>query len=167
MSPRRDSQGGRANSSGSTLEQTVKGALQSKGFKFVQYGEWVKNPEKYGRELVLKHVPYETIYKKGGRTEFLIKSERYQKEIRIECKWQESEGSVDNKFPYVYLNCIERYPEQDIIIVVEGGGASPESIKWLKGAIEAKKYTDEISRLKNIQVMNLAEFVRWANRTFR
>jgi hypothetical protein len=49
-------------------------------------------------------------------------------EIGIECKWQRISGSVDEKFPYAYLNCIEAMPERDIIIVVDGGGAKQGAV---------------------------------------
>jgi hypothetical protein len=31
----------------------------------------------------------------------------------IECKWQQVSGSVDEKLPYLYLNCIEAMPEKN------------------------------------------------------
>jgi hypothetical protein len=42
--------------------------------------------------------------------------------VRIECKWQQSAGSVDEKLPYLYLNAIESMPEDHVIIVYGGGG---------------------------------------------
>jgi hypothetical protein len=159
-------QGGLANSSGSTLEQTVIGTLQSKGFSLVRYRDWQKNPEKYGDELLLRNVPYQTIYNHQGNTEFLLRSARYQLEVRIECKWQQASGSVDEKFPYLYLNCIEQMPERDIIIVVDGGGAKQGSVEWLRQAAKSRRYIQTDAE-KNILVMNLTEFLVWANRTLR
>ena len=160
-------QGGNANSSGSTLEGTVVGTLQSKGFQQISYREWKKSPAKYGDELLLTNVPFTTIYNHDGNTEFLLRSKKFGLEIRIECKWQQVPGSVDEKFPYLYLNCIEQMPEQRIIIIIDGGGAKMGSVKWLKDACRNKKYTDARSREKEIEVMNLAEFLVWANKAFR
>jgi hypothetical protein len=160
-------QGGLANSSGGTLEKTVVGTLQSKGFVVAMYREYVKKPEKYGKELLLRNVPFKTIYKHPGNTEFLLLSEKYNCEIRIECKWQQSAGSVDEKFPYLYLNCIEAMPEQDIIIIAEGGGAKQGAVEWLKNATENKLYTGPHNKDKTVKVMTLVEFIQWANKTFR
>ncbi len=160
-------QGGLANSSGNTLETTIVGTLTSKGFVLVNYREWQRHPERYGQELLLRNVPYKTIYDHSGNTEFLIKSVKYQMEVRIECKWQQSSGSVDEKFPYLYLNCIERMPERQIIIIVDGGGAKAGAITWLKKVSQIKQYLSPDPVDKQISVMNLSEFLIWANRTFR
>jgi hypothetical protein len=160
-------QGGLANSSGKTLETTVVGTLASKGFVTVQYRIWALQPTLFGQELLLRNVPYTTIYGHPGKTEFLIRSARYQLNVRIECKWQQSAGSVDEKFPYLYLNCVECMPEQHIIILVDGGGAKAGSIAWLHDVCASKRYTGSNNREKTIAVMDLREFLIWANKTFR
>jgi hypothetical protein len=128
------------------------------------YRVWKKNPAKYAEEILLKNVPYETIYGHKGNTEFLLKSKEYNREIRIECKWQQSPGSVDEKFPYLYLNCIESMPEDDIIVIVDGNGYKEGALNWLKSAISTKKY--QIGLDKNITILNLSEFIIWANKNF-
>lgn len=160
-------QGGLANSSGNTLEKMVIATFESKGFEVEMYRKWVKQPEKYGNELVLRNVPYETIYGHNGNTEFLIKSAIYDLEIRIECKWQQSSGSVDEKFPYLYLNCIEKMPESTIIIIVGGGGAKLGAVEWLKSAANSRKYWKDDKPTKEILVMDLEGFIIWANNMFR
>lgn len=159
-------QGTLANSSGNTLEKTVIGTLTSKGFEVMYYREFVKNPQKYGTELLLRNVPFDTIYGHRGNTEFLLRSKKYQLEIRIECKWQQVSGSVDEKFPYLYLNCIDAMPEQHIIIIVDGGGAKKGAIDWLKQAADEGKYASKDSR-KKVQVMSLTDFLIWSNNTLR
>jgi hypothetical protein len=160
-------QGGLANSSGNTLEKMVIATFESKGFEVEMYRQWMKKPEKYGNELLLRNVPYETIYGHNGNTEFLIKSQIYNLEIRIECKWQQSSGSVDEKFPYLYLNCIEKMPESKIIIIVDGGGAKLGAVEWLKSAANSSKYWKHDKPQKEILVMDLQGFIIWANNTFR
>lgn len=158
-------QGNIANNSGNVLEQMVISTLSAKGFEVVMYRAWIKNPSRYGSELVLKNVPYQTIYGHYGNTEFLLKSQTRSLEIRIECKWQQSAGSVDEKFPYLYLNCIESMPENDIIVIVDGDGYKLGALKWLKDAVSNKKYQCQ-PYSKNIMIMSLVDFIRWANRTF-
>ena len=56
-------------------------------------------------DLLVRRVPYQSIYGHRGVTEFLAVSASRGLAVRIECKWQQSQGSVDEKFPYLYLNC--------------------------------------------------------------
>lgn len=160
-------QGTLANSSGNTLEKTVIGTLISKGFQAVMYRDYIKKPGSYGDELLLRNIPFTTIYGHQGNTEFLIRSKKYNLKIRIECKWQQSSGSVDEKFPYLYLNCVEAMPENDIIIIVDGGGAKQGAINWLRSAAENKMYISDNNKGKQVKVMNLSEFLIWVNKTFR
>lgn len=168
--------GSLANYSGSTLEKTIIGTLVSKGFVLVPYRDYVnylkkhgkqQTIEKYGTEFLLRNVPFRTIYNHPGNTEFLLQSERHNLKIRIEAKWQQSSGSVDEKFPYLYLNCLEAMPESEIIIIVDGGGAKAGAINWIRNAVRKKLYTDEKTVEKNIQVFNLTEFIIWVNKRFR
>lgn len=160
-----ENQGGIANSQGKVLESTVIITLQSKGFTVVPYSQWKNTPERFGDELLLTNVPYETIYGHPGKTEFKILSHRFG-EYRIECKWQQSPGSVDEKFPYLYLNCLHRMPEQNIIIIVDGGGAKPGAVRWLREAAGQNAFSTK-DNPKRIQIFNLTEFIVWANQTFR
>ena len=158
-------QGNAANSSGNVFEQAVISTMTAKGFQVAMYREWQKSPSLYGGELLLKNVPYNTIYGHQGNTEFLLKSTSRNIEIRIECKWQQAAGSVDEKFPYLYLNCIEAMPESHIIILVDGGGYKQGAINWLNTTVNSRRYQSQ-NNGKTIQVMNLVEFIRWANINF-
>lgn len=161
-----EKQGGIANNQGRVLESSVISILQHKGFTVVPFSQWQKQPEHFGNELLLTNVPYQTIYGHQGKTEFKISSQKYG-EYRIECKWQQSSGSVDEKFPYLYLNCIEQMPESNIIIIIDGSGAKPGAVEWIRQAAKDKLYTNEKNRHKTIQVLSLAGFIAWANQTFR
>lgn len=140
---------------------------ETKGLKIAAYREWEKHPGRSGTELLLTNVPYTTIYKHPGKTEFLLKSARYNLEIRIECKWQQVSGSVDEKLPYLYLNSIEAMPERHIVIVIDGAGWKAGAIPWLKDAAARKKYTTPENEDKKIEVLSLTEFMTWANRVLR
>lgn len=159
-------QGGLANSSGNTLEQMIIATLTSKGFPVALYRQWIKEPAVYPADILLRNVPYETIYGHRGNTEFLLLSERYNLNVRIECKWQQSAGSVDEKFPYLYLNCVEQMPEKHVIIVVDGGGAKAGAVDWLRRACDERLFLSA-DNMKTITMMNLVEFIAWANRIFR
>jgi hypothetical protein len=155
-----------SNVTGNQLEVAVKTVLTGKGFELINYRVWEKNKEKYGEELLLENVPFTTVYKHKGNTEFLLISKKYDLEIRIECKWQQVAGSVDEKLPYLYLNTIEAMPENSIMILIDGAGWKAGAIQWLKDAVTQKKYTTEETKNKNIMVFSLTEFFTWGNRTF-
>jgi hypothetical protein len=158
--------GTKSNISGNQLEVAVKTVLLGKGFELVKYRVWEKNQEKYGKELLLENVPFTTVYNHNGNTEFLLISEKFNLKIRIECKWQQVAGSVDEKLPYLYLNTIEAMPEDTIMILIDGNGWKTGAIKWLKDAVNQKKYTIEENKHKEILVFSLADFFTWANKTF-
>lgn len=159
--------GRKTNITGTQLEKAVQTVLLEKGFEIEMYRKWKKNPEKYGEELLLKNVPFETIYGHHGNTEFLLISKKYDLKIRIECKWQQSAGSVDEKLPYLYLNSIEAMPENNIMILIDGDGFKAGAKKWLINAVESRLYTTESNENKEIKVFSLAEFFIWANDTFQ
>lgn len=155
-----------ANKQGRVLERTIVPCLESYGFAVIPYSEWKKDTSKHGEELVLRNVPYTTIYGHRGFTEFVVHSRKYNLQTRIECKWQQSGGSVDEKLPYLYLNCLEAVPEDDVIIVIGGGGMKKGAIAWLKSAVTDRKYLEIAAKPKRIQVLSIDEFIQWANSTF-
>lgn len=158
--------GTKSNISGNQLEVAVKTVLTGKGFDLVNYRVWEKSKDKYGDELLLENAPFTTVYEHKGNTEFLLISKKYNLNIRIECKWQQVAGSVDEKLPYLYLNTIEAMPEKSIMILIDGGGWKAGALKWLKDAVKQKKYTTEENNDKKIYVFSLTEFFTWANKTF-
>lgn len=151
---------------GSVLEQQVRSVLSQKGFVLAKYSDWKSNKTE-GDELLLTNAPFTTIYQHPGHTEFLLVSKKYNLRVRIECKWQQSPGSVDEKLPYLYLNAIEQMPESEIIILIDGKGWKSGAITWLRNAVSEKKYATEEGKNKHIDVFDLQEFIAWANTKFR
>jgi len=80
-------QGGQANKTGNVLEQLVIGTLATHGFSAVLYSEYTKDPQSHGNELLLRNMPFTTLYNGRGYTEFLLISEKHNLKVRIECKW--------------------------------------------------------------------------------
>lgn len=156
--------GATSNVTGNQLESAVKNVLTGKGFAFVNYKVWEKKKDGFGEELILENAPFTTVYGHKGKTEFLLLSKKYDLKIRIECKWQQVAGSVDEKLPYLYLNVIEAMPEESVMILIDGGGWKAGAIQWLKDAVDKKKYSGDTA--KKIYVFNLMEFFTWANKTF-
>lgn len=160
-------QGGRANHTGKKLEDFVESTLAGDGFEIVTYPEWQKDQQAYGPEVLVKHVPFTGLYGGRGFSEFVIHSQRIDPApIRIECKWQQSQGSVDEKLPFTYLNAIDGHPEPWVILLVDGGGFREGAKNWLREAAAERRYIPEDRPEKRIQVMNLSDFLTWANQTF-
>lgn len=160
-------QGGHAVKTGGVLERMVVGTLGQHGFEVVYYRDYMKAPRKYGAELLLRHVPYTGLYGGRGFTEFLLRSERYQQEVRIECKWQQAAGSVDEKLPFTLLNAIDALPENEIIILIDGDGFRAGAKEWIREAAESRRFVPDDKAEKDVRVMSATEFLTWANTTFR
>lgn len=87
-------------------------------------------------------------------TDFWVRgADSFPDGLAIEVKWQQSTGSVDEKFPYLVLNIKERYP-CPALIIADGGGQRPGALQWLR----------EQSGGQLLGVFTLAEFLAWANR---
>ena len=155
-----------ANRQGNILEQQVRQAFASHGFReltFPEYEKLVSGATLPGvplPDVLVRRVPYTSIYGHRGVTEFLAVSPSRSLAVRIECKWQQSQGSVDEKFPYLYLNCIQAMPEEEIILLIDGNGYKPGALAWLKQAAASQD-------AKVIHVFNLVEFLVWANKRLR
>ena len=79
------SSGSKANKQGKNLENMIEFLFKGKQFQIVDYKEWHEFPEKYGSEVLIKKVPYTTIYQQRGKTEFLARSTKHNLNVRIEC----------------------------------------------------------------------------------
>lgn len=156
-----------ATSSGKVLESTVEAVLCAKGIEKVNYTQWIKNKLKYGEELLLKNIPYTSIYQHETKTEFLLSSEKYQINARIECKWQQAAGSVDEKFPYLFLNYTQQVQEPLVIVLLDGGGAKKGAVHWLRQACAQFNLEQRNSTKRRLEVMNMMDFVRWVNHVFK
>ncbi len=94
------------------------------------------------------------IYGKVRRVDFLLfHPYRHPNGLVIQCKWQASSGSVEEKYPFEVLSI--QQGEFDAIIVLDGGGYSQGAEAWLRG--QAGR-----NRLKH--VFSQGEFQRYASR---
>ena len=94
------------------------------------------------------------IYGKTRRVDLLLfHPYRHPNGLVIQCKWQASSGSVEEKYPYEVLSIAQG--EFDTIIILDGGGYTAGAEQWLRG--QAGR-----NRLKH--VFNQGEFQRYASR---
>ena len=126
------SQGGDSNRSGQFLEQAIENEFKRRGVKVFAYIDKGDNGDIFEPAFLLKNVPYTSIYGCKSRSEFVYRDFRLHSDIRIECRWQQSNGSVDEKLPYLLENAKQAMPEQEIWLIVDGGGARDLAVDWLK-----------------------------------
>jgi len=142
-----------ANETGNILEDFVDHTLVKKGYQFI-----IRN--KFDITLCLKQKIYtrqkivaQTIYDTKWSVDFVVSRPNKEPLIFIiECKWQQTKGSVDEKYPYLVHNIKEKSPYATIILL-DGEGYKPEAKQWLKAQ------TDD----KLLDVFNMGEFTKWSN----
>lgn len=137
---RAKTQGGKAVESGRALEQVVRLYFQlARVFTEKVEGRYLEG-----------NVPYTNIYGGKSRSEFVYRNTRSGRTVRIECRYQGSSGSVDEKMPYLFMNAVFAMPEKEIWLVLGGDGARECATSWLKRQAEACK-------VKKIRVLHYSE----------
>ena len=96
-----------ANRQGNILEQQVRQAFASHGFREVAFAEYEKLasgstlPGVPVPDLLVRRVPYQSIYGHRGVTEFLAVSASRGLAIRIECKCAIGSNKSESKMPSI------------------------------------------------------------------
>ena len=160
------SQGAAANRNGAIVEQMLIPAFTRCGFpvyserQIQMHPELVTNCNRY----VMTNASYTSIYgSTRSRTEYLII--HVDRQIRVEVKFQVSNGSVDEKYPYMLLNAIYAYPEKEVVFIVDGGGYKDGAREWLQCQID-NNWLNYRGMGKDIKLMTIVEFVTWFTREF-
>jgi hypothetical protein len=142
------SQGHKANANGRKLEDKVQFAVT----KFLPVDCAYYSRTSIRENILLKNVPYTSIYANSCRSEFVLNYKG--RSIRIECKTQHSSGSCSEKLPYLFYNFRDAIPEQESIIVITGKGFRFGCKEWLY----KKSYRTRVS------VFSYMAFVEWLRR---
>lgn len=125
-------QGGtKANKFGKNLEQFIRDKLHANDYEFVP-------ANKFCSSMILSQPIYtqqflvgKTIYDTPRKCDFIIyHPEKHPTCLVIESKWQQSKGSVDEKYPFLVEN-IKIHPYKTIVII-DGAGYKPKALEWLK-----------------------------------
>jgi hypothetical protein len=146
------SDGAESNLSGQFLEHIVKAEAERRGFLVVDYAHELDNGDLFTQALLIRNVPYQSIYGSASRSEFVL--QYFGRRIRVECRVQEVSGSVDEKFPYFYMNACEAMPEREIVLIHHGEGARPMALNWLRRRCAR-------TTAKTIHVFTISEYRRW------
>ena len=129
-------QGTKANATGSGAEDIIAGILVKKGFSVTRQAQLCRSI--YGTPL---------------RVDFVVRGVTgFDDGLIIESKWQQTQGSADEKFPYLVENIRQRYP-YPTIVVLGGGAQKPGAVAWLRSQVGGQLFG----------VMTLTEFITWAN----
>jgi len=123
--------GVRANRRGHTLEKAIKDLL-SEEYQQVSPARFFALRELHQAIFAEQCTIGKDLYGKNRRIDFILyHPQRWPDCLVIQCKWQASAGSVEEKYPFEVLS-IQRN-EFETIIVLDGGGYSNGSEMWLKG----------------------------------
>lgn len=133
----KDKQGRRANKTGRRAEATIYCTFKESGY--LVYRQHAIGLGIYGHEIKVDL--------------FIQGIPKYPKGLIIESKWQQSLGSVDEKFPFLISNIKQCYP-CPAIIVHGGGKAKAGGIDYLKSEVDGDKL---------IGVFTLEELLIWIN----
>lgn len=117
----------------------------------------LKSIEEIPLKYVIKNAQYKTIYNRMGRSEFLIINTEKDINLRIEIKIQISSGSVDEKFPYLYLNSVLSHKE-DVLIILDGDGYKLGAKKWLEQSVKDKWLMNDD---KSVQIKNIVQSISY------
>lgn len=143
-----------ANRAGDRLERNVADILEDKGYEFVQRNRFfpartLEQPV-YTRQCELG----KDIYGRRRRVDFILYHPvRFQNCLVIQCKWQASAGSVEEKYPFEVLSIAQG--QYDTIVIIDGGGYTPEAKQWL---------LDQSGKNHLLDVQSQGDFARYARR---
>ena len=126
--------GSRANITGNRLERFVQQILLEREYaEFWNYKKQVFANRKLlsGKQFIRQLPVGDTIYETVRKCDFfIINREKFPEDLIIECKWQQSKGSVDEKYPFLLYNIIRT--GIPTVILLDGGGYKPAALQWLK-----------------------------------
>lgn len=143
-----------ANYNGNRLENFIEHTLNELGYRFIEKTKFT--PAIYLEQPIYSKQVYigRSIYDTNVYCDFILyHPKKHKKCLIIESKWQQSKGSVDEKYPYLILNIQHKYPNETIL-VIDGGGYKENALKWLRSQVG--------NNLKG--VFNMSEFQIWANK---
>lgn len=145
-----------ANNNGNVLEKFLADRLVLSGYTQVPNTKF--NPAKYLDQPIFARKVYicRSIYDTAIYCDFLIyHPKKHPNVLAVESKWQQSGGSVDEKYPFLVANIQHQYPYKTVILI-DGGGYKKNALEWLK-----KQVGNNL-----LGVYNMSEFTVKINKGF-
>lgn len=142
----------RANSRGQRLERDVADLLTDSGYVKVKSDKFFAFRHYQNQAIFAHQFPIgKCIFGKNRRVDFILyHPNRWSDNLVIQCKWQASSGSVEEKFPYEVLSI--QQGDFKTIIVLDGGGYSTHAAQWIKS---------QAGKTKLIHVMDFGELCKF------
>jgi hypothetical protein len=160
LSSETTSSGSKANKTGSRLERFTRDALIERGYaEFWNYKKQVFDNRKIlgGKQFAKQVRVGDTIYETPRVCDFfIVNRDKFPDDLIIECKWQQSKGSVDEKYPFLLYNIIRT--GIPTVVLLDGGGYKPAALHWLKEMVNKNGAL--------LAVWTMAEFQREVNNGF-
>ena len=143
-----------ANYTGTVLERFILSRLDDCGYTGVPLNRFT--PARIlGQPIFTRkfHVG-QSIYGTNQYCDFICyHPERWPDNLIIESKWQQSGGSVDEKYPYLVLNIQIQY-QSPTIVVLDGGGYKQGAERWIRSQVGHGNFR---------HVFNMPQFATWVN----
>jgi PD-(D/E)XK nuclease superfamily domain len=147
--------GATANYTGSVLEEYISSRLKEKRYAYVQPNRFV--PARYLEQPIYTrqfHIA-QSIYDTPQYCDFILyHPQKWANNLVIESKWQQTAGSVDEKYPYTMLNIQTKYGTPTIV-VLGGGGYKKGAEKWLRS---------QAGQGNLLFVFSMEQFAAWVNK---
>jgi len=145
--------GKRANRTGKVLETFAAGVIEDSGYQAVSSNRFFALRELEQPIYAPQCEIGSDIYGKRRRVDFILyHPQRWTGNLVIQCKWQASGGSVDEKYPFEVLSI--QLNQYDTIIILDGAGYSKGAEQWLKS---------QAGKNKLLYVHNQGAFQRFAS----
>ena len=149
------SSGTKANRTGNALENFVEDILIRNDYtEFTNHKKQVFAMRQFigGKQFVKQPLCGESIYGSSRKCDFLVlNKEKFHDGLIIECKWQESAGSVDEKYPFVMLN-IKKLGVPTLVLI-DGDGYKKQAFNWLKNQISSEPSLIGVYTMKEFQIL--------------
>lgn len=142
----------RPEKTGRSFEKNIEAQLINLGYIKVKASEFLDYSNlSDGKYFASQFNLGKNIYNTDQIVDFII-SRKNDKPLVIQAKWQQSTGSVDEKFPYLITNLKEK-SQFNSLIVIDGGGYREGAVVWMKEQVDDKL----------IGVFSYTEFMIWSN----
>ncbi|MDR0942816.1 MAG: hypothetical protein LBM19_04405 [Holosporales bacterium] len=143
--------GTKANKTGNALEDFVEDILKRNGYAEISQDKVFATRQSIrGKQFAKQALCGKTIYDTQRKCDFLVMNqERFPEGLVIECKWQESKGSVDEKYPFLMLNIMKT--GVPTVILIDGDGYKKQAFDWLKSQASPELALRGVYTMKEFQ----------------
>lgn len=142
-----------ANRSGRRLEDIISSILEDRDYQYVKPYRFLPMQEMQQSIYTRQYEIGKDIYRKKRRVDIILYHPKLWIDcLVIQCKWQSSSGSVEEKYPFEVLSINQN--GYDTIIVLDGDGYSKGAKQWLM---------DQSGKNCLKKVFNQGEFSRYVS----